>query len=98
VGRRWVAWDYNVRWLNLLGFKVEEAGIDKSWSPEKFGTYIKDHTADKTLEGLYFWGHGNTDHICLDATTRVAYKDEALARDEAYRLGLGLLFSCGSQD
>jgi hypothetical protein len=54
-GKWWVMWRSDVQTLHQRGFKVAE---NQGWTGARFNKHIADSTADKTLHGIFFWGHG----------------------------------------
>src|SRR5262249_21006323 len=62
LGRVHVGWDGGINSLKARGFKVDVGGVNPLWSDswpvQTFMQYVVAHTVDKSLYGLYLWGHG----------------------------------------
>jgi len=102
LGRWYIRWNPNVRYLRSLGFHVEDHhfqdGVDDVWDLQK---RLQPKSMAKQLQGLYFWGHGGS-------LTPPVYPAHDLFSDTGvplvdsgstglfYHMGLGLVFACDS--
>lgn len=91
VGQWKVDWSGFKQAFEQKGLKViEREGLNA----KQFGRIITTETYVKTLYGVYIWGHGSPGSITVSSGSTYSY--EQWAKDDAYSLGLGLLFACHS--
>jgi hypothetical protein len=102
LGRFWVNWGGEVQTLKSRGFNVVEETSER-WTAAKFGQFIKGKTQEKTLHGVYLWGHGDTKGVLLDASRNgkpdshlYKYDFTTWQSDQQYKLGLAALWACDS--
>jgi RHS repeat-associated protein len=110
-GRAVVGFDNNIAVLKKKGFMVETQLNDTAgplfdgtlWTVSDFQAYLKNATRTRRLQGVYFYGHGAQEEICLLATQRfnpwgykwhLSYLEWQAA--QRYHLGLGILVACDS--
>ena len=110
TGRWWVDFNYNVNYLNKLGFNTIKANYKNS-------TYIRGRPANPqdpnnnsglenvlmrsseaaNLHGLYFWGHGGEYYTGHDG---IGSKQHALILNTSislqYKMAFGAIFACDS--
>ncbi len=67
LGRLAVGWKKDIQALQKKGYHVIEKGLAESMTARELGNEIKTLARSSMLYGVYFWGHGNKDHIMLDA-------------------------------
>jgi hypothetical protein len=57
IGKGWVGWNGQIDYLKNLGFKVESKDHVKG-STLVFQNMVELGSSSKSLQGIYFWGHG----------------------------------------
>ena len=96
VGKVWVEWDKDVGTLTQRGFHVAK---NQGWTSAQLESVIQEGTATRTLQGIFFWGHGWRGGVLTDSGQKgkPAYESWYANWNPNYRLGLGVLFACYGQ-
>lgn len=94
MGKLYVSWDFNINYLNDLGFHVDEINYSGNKIEENsLGVFLEKSTKDKVVHGLYFWGHGNTTAL-YNAQNGKLLRNGNLKL--AYKLAACFIFACES--
>jgi len=93
LGRGKVHWSDFIDTLRKKGFAITQLYYP---SAEAFGDVIKTFTLSRDLYGVYTWSHGYPGGLTMADGSQYSY--EQWKNDESYKLGLGLLFACFSDD
>jgi RHS repeat-associated protein len=98
IGRWWVSWNSNVRYLKARGFYVDEVHADPATQTGATQSELEASASSKTLHGLYFWGHGNVQGVgSRRRFPLVNYGDTTLPTIHLnYKMALALVFACES--
>jgi hypothetical protein len=95
LGRAWTLWGAKIAGLKGKDYLVDERRHSKKSTPAyELQGLLNQKTQDRTLHGLYFWGHGSSDgslykdrageHPCVDIPSL----------DLSYHLPLTWIYSC----
>jgi len=115
-GKWWVRWGSDVATLKKRGFKVSEKefvpiSVEKNSivyeyiaAPREaeFLGWFQTGTADKTLHGIFFWGHGGFS-LWTDPSNPLVAGTYALGADKLqnalqYEMGLGVMWACSMME
>ena len=98
IGRWWVSWNSNVRYLKARGFYVDEVRASPATQTADLQNQLEASDSSKTLHGLYFWGHGNVQGIgSRKKFPLVNYGDTTLPTIHLnYKMALALVYACES--
>ena len=90
AGRIGISWKDDIRYLQARGFNVVEKLADNN-----FLTMIGTASANRTLQGLFYWGHGAPNYIGnKDGSWMVSY--QSIVDKLKYGMGFVLLDCCFS--
>jgi len=96
LGRWYVRWNPNVRYLRSLGFYVDDRHHQDGDVLALQGIFHSRSQA-KQLQGFYFWGHGSAPY---PAKWLMSASGDAVLQFASpglfYQMGLGLVFCCDS--
>lgn len=101
LGKVFVAYDADRNVFEKRGFKVLAANANTA---AQFEGTLKTETAAKNLQGLFIWGHGLEDPKTKVFVGYLTDNDHNDANHDSlftnwsmsYKLGIGILFTCGS--
>jgi len=95
IGRFWIRWDENMKWLKQRGFNVVEQLNDGStpWTTNQLDAYYRQSTTQRSLHGFVVWGHGSQIGFGTgDGTFYELYRQAATQLQ--YKLALVVLNVC----
>jgi hypothetical protein len=96
IGKTYVKWNPSVKYLQSLGFKVDEYNHTPG-NALALDRILTADTITKKLHGLYFWGHGYAPYPSVGLVSQSG--DALLMYDSPgifYQMALGIVFACDS--
>ena len=98
VGRWWIDWDENIKAFKSSGYAVEE-----TLTPQKDGLsdMINARYKDKSLIGIYYWGHGYSEKgkwVLSDKSGKIVVADYTEVTSVPYKMKYGYFYACYTEE
>lgn len=101
LGRWWIGWQTNVKKMAAEGFHV--VNVLDDLADNQLYREIVNRQGEKTLYGVYYWGHGYGPYPSAGLCTKRMLKNslpllryEDLSETMRYTLGFAYIFACDS--